>query len=151
MPLAEFQNDRGAVKPGDKLQVTIKSRGPEGYYLLTRSKAARPTDWATLERAFADKTTIVGTVAEHQPGDMVSGRVVEVSGVSAQAELGEGILAACRISPKPEATKDNAGARTDLASLSSMLAARWKTRTTADFRNRTKSSRVRFASFASRS
>ena len=59
--LSEFQNP-SAVKPGDKLQVTIKGRDPEGYYQLTRSKAARPTDWAALERAFADKTTIVGTV-----------------------------------------------------------------------------------------
>ena len=62
LPLSEFQNDREAVKPGDKLQVTIKGRDPGDYYLLTRSKAARPTDWAALERAFADKTTIVGTV-----------------------------------------------------------------------------------------
>ena len=62
LPLSEFQNDRAAVKPGDKLQVTIKGRDPEGYYLLTRSKAARPSDWAALERAFRDKTTIVGTV-----------------------------------------------------------------------------------------
>jgi small subunit ribosomal protein S1 len=62
LPLSEVQNDREAVKPGDKLQVTIKGRDPGGYYLLTRSKAARPTDWAALERAFADKSTIVGTV-----------------------------------------------------------------------------------------
>jgi small subunit ribosomal protein S1 len=62
LPISEFENDRDAVKPGDKLQVTIKGRDPEGYYLLTRSKAARPTDWAALERAFAHKTTIVGTV-----------------------------------------------------------------------------------------
>src|SRR6266699_5963872 len=62
LPLSEFQNDREAVKPGDKLQVTIKGRDPGGYYLLTRSKAARPTDWASLETAFAVKTTIVGTV-----------------------------------------------------------------------------------------
>jgi small subunit ribosomal protein S1 len=62
LPISEFHGDRQAVKPGDKLQVTIKGRDPEGYYLLTRSKAARPTDWAALERAFANKTTIVGTV-----------------------------------------------------------------------------------------
>ena len=62
LPLSEFPDDREAVKPGDKLQVTIKGRDPEGYYLLTRSKAARPTDWAALERAFAAKSTIVGTV-----------------------------------------------------------------------------------------
>ena len=62
LSLSELKNDPSAVKPGDKLQVTIKGRDPEGYYQLTCSKAARPTDWAALERAFADKTTIVGTV-----------------------------------------------------------------------------------------
>ena len=62
LPLSEFQNDRDAVKPGDKLQVTIKGRDPGGYYLLTRSKASRPADWPALEKAFADKRTIVGTV-----------------------------------------------------------------------------------------
>jgi small subunit ribosomal protein S1 len=62
LPLAELQKDRASVNPGDRLVVTIKGRDPEGYYELTLSKAARPTDWAALERAFADKTTIVGTV-----------------------------------------------------------------------------------------
>lgn len=62
LPLSEFPSDQQGVKPGDKLQVTIKSRDPEGYYLLTRSRAARPADWAALERAFAAKSTIVGTV-----------------------------------------------------------------------------------------
>jgi small subunit ribosomal protein S1 len=62
LPMSEFPSDQESVKPGDKLQVTIKGRDPEGYYLLTRSKAARPTDWAALERAFAAKSTIVGTV-----------------------------------------------------------------------------------------
>src|SRR6266581_4411321 len=61
LPLSEFENDR-AVKPGDKLPVMIKGRDPEGYYQLTCSNEARPTDWAALERAFADKRTIVGTV-----------------------------------------------------------------------------------------
>src|SRR6478736_1632524 len=63
LPLSEIQGDRETVKPGDKLQVTIKGRDPEGYYQLTLSKAARPTDWAALERAFANKATIVGTVS----------------------------------------------------------------------------------------
>jgi small subunit ribosomal protein S1 len=62
LPLTEFKNDPSAVKPGDKLQVAIKGRDPGGYYQLTLSKAARPTDWAALEKAFAEKTTIVGTV-----------------------------------------------------------------------------------------
>ena len=60
LPLTELQND--TVKPGDRIQVTIKGRDPEGYYQLSRHKAARPRDWAALERAFAEKTTILGTV-----------------------------------------------------------------------------------------
>jgi len=70
LPLSEFQNERDAVKPGDTLQVTIKGRDPEGYYLLTRSKAARPTNWAALEKAFADKATIVGTVTSVVKGGL---------------------------------------------------------------------------------
>jgi small subunit ribosomal protein S1 len=61
LPITELKSGE-TVKPGDKLQVTIKGRDPEGYYELTRGKVARPTDWAALERAFAEKTTIIGTV-----------------------------------------------------------------------------------------
>jgi small subunit ribosomal protein S1 len=60
LPLSEVQTE--PPKPGDKIQVTIKGRDPEGYYQLTRGKVARPADWAGLEKAFADKATIVGTV-----------------------------------------------------------------------------------------
>jgi small subunit ribosomal protein S1 len=70
LPLSEFAKDREPVKPGDKLQVTIKSREPGGYYLLTRGKALRPTDWTALEKAFAEKTTIVGTVMEVVKGGL---------------------------------------------------------------------------------
>lgn len=70
LPLSEFAKDRTPVKPGDKLQVTIKSREPGGYYLLTRGKAVRPTDWTALEKAFAEKTTIVGTVMEVVKGGL---------------------------------------------------------------------------------
>jgi small subunit ribosomal protein S1 len=51
-----------SVKPGDQLPVSVKGRDPEGYYQLTRAKVSRPKDWSTLEKAFADKATIVGTV-----------------------------------------------------------------------------------------
>ena len=51
-----------AVQPGDKLKVAIKGRDPEGYYLLTRAKISRPTDWDAFEKAFKEKSTILGTV-----------------------------------------------------------------------------------------
>jgi small subunit ribosomal protein S1 len=62
LPLAAFQSAGEAVKAGDKLAVSIKGRDPEGYYELTLGKIERPKDWASLAKAFAEKTTIVGTV-----------------------------------------------------------------------------------------
>jgi small subunit ribosomal protein S1 len=61
LPLVAFPADK-LPKPGDKIQVTVKGRDPEGYYLLTRGKVERVTDWGSLEKAFAEKLTIVGTV-----------------------------------------------------------------------------------------
>ena len=61
LPLTAFPADQ-PPKPGDKVQITIKGRDPEGYYELTRGKVERPTDWESLEKAFAEKSTIVGTV-----------------------------------------------------------------------------------------
>ncbi|MFZ0773228.1 MAG: 30S ribosomal protein S1 [Candidatus Sulfotelmatobacter sp.] len=66
LPLADFQSAGETVKPavkqGDKLLVSVKGRDPEGYYQLTRAKVERPKDWSALEKAFAEKATIVGTV-----------------------------------------------------------------------------------------
>jgi small subunit ribosomal protein S1 len=62
LPLAALQSASETVKPGDKLPVSVKGRDPEGYYQLTRAKVERPKDWSALEKAFADKATIVGTV-----------------------------------------------------------------------------------------
>jgi small subunit ribosomal protein S1 len=62
LPLAVLQGAGETVKAGDKLPVSVTGRDPEGYYQLTRAKVSRPKDWAALEKAFADKATIVGTV-----------------------------------------------------------------------------------------
>jgi len=62
IPLADFTAAGEPVKRGDKLPVSIKGRDPEGYYQLSRIKVERPRDWSALEKAFADKTAIAGTV-----------------------------------------------------------------------------------------
>ncbi|MGB7553627.1 MAG: 30S ribosomal protein S1 [Candidatus Korobacteraceae bacterium] len=62
LPLAAFQSAGEEVKPGDKLTVSVKGRDADGYYELSRLKTAVPKDWSALERAFADKSTIMGTV-----------------------------------------------------------------------------------------
>jgi small subunit ribosomal protein S1 len=80
-------------------------------------------------------TSIDEYVAEHNEGDSVSGRVVEVSGGSARVELGEGIHASCKLSaasPKQNAANPSDDAKPDLASLSSMLSAKWKSGAVAE-------------------
>jgi len=62
LPLTAFASAKEMVKAGDKLLVSIKGRDPEGYYELSLGKIERPTDWASLKKAFTEKTTIVGTV-----------------------------------------------------------------------------------------
>ena len=76
-------------------------------------------------------TSLDEYIAEHQPGDQISGRVVEIAGNNAVIELGEGIRATCRIPTAPSAAKSalaspSTSAKADLSSLSSMLQARWK-------------------------
>ncbi len=66
-------------------------------------------------------------IAEHKAGDVVSGRLIEISGERATIELGEGIQATGRVSLEtPAAEEPQAAAAPDLSSFSSMLAARWK-------------------------
>lgn len=62
IPLAEFVKAGEPVKPGDKLPVSIKGRGEDGYYELSRIHVERPKDWSSFEKAFADKAVIAGTV-----------------------------------------------------------------------------------------
>ena len=70
LPLTALRKGEAAPKPGDKLLVTIKGRGLEGYYELARGRVERPTDWAALEKAFADKTPILGTVTAAVKGGL---------------------------------------------------------------------------------
>ncbi len=66
-------------------------------------------------------------IAEHKAGDLVTGRLMEVSDGNATVELGEGIHAKCRIPAQPAAEQQtSANAKPDLSDLGSMLKARWK-------------------------
>ncbi len=62
LPLTAFATAKEPVKPGDTLQVSVKGRDEDGYYSLSLFKTAIPKDWTSLEKAFAEKSTIVGTV-----------------------------------------------------------------------------------------
>jgi small subunit ribosomal protein S1 len=62
LPLADFVKAGEPVNVGDKIPVSIKGRGEDGYYQLSRIHVERPKDWSAFEKAFADKSPIAGTV-----------------------------------------------------------------------------------------
>jgi small subunit ribosomal protein S1 len=81
-------------------------------------------------------TSIDEYIAEHKAGDVVSGRIVEVNGASAVAELGEGIKAVCGTGGSgagaaPVAKAAATAGKVDLGALSSMLKSKWKGNTPA--------------------
>src|SRR5271155_1529192 len=62
LPVALFADAKEPVEPGTRLQVSVKGRNEEGYYELSRLRVEQPKDWTALEKAFEDKTVIIGTV-----------------------------------------------------------------------------------------
>jgi len=85
-------------------------------------------------------TEIDEYIAEHKPGDVVSGRVVEQSPSLIHVELGDGIRATCHTpaataaaakAAKPAEVAATPVAKPDLSNLSSMLKDRWKGNTSA--------------------
>jgi small subunit ribosomal protein S1 len=76
-------------------------------------------------------TSIDEYIVEHSAGNVVSGRVMDISGDQARVELGEGIHGTCRIAKQSSAKAEvKAESKADLSALSSMLNARWKGGTT---------------------
>ena len=57
-----FPDNGDDVKPGDRMLVSVRGRNEEGYYELSRIRVATPTDWSSLQKAFDEKTPVVGIV-----------------------------------------------------------------------------------------
>src|SRR5579862_751262 len=57
-------------KKGDNVLVSIRGRDEEGNYTLSTIKVETPRDWTGLEAAFANKSTISGTVLEVVKGGL---------------------------------------------------------------------------------
>jgi small subunit ribosomal protein S1 len=66
----EFENNAQGIAVGDRFPVSVKGRNEEGYYALSRLKIAQPTDWASLEAAYAQKAAVAGTVTSIVKGGL---------------------------------------------------------------------------------
>src|SRR5260370_1553631 len=73
-------------------------------------------------------------LADHKEGHIVTGRMTEIAGGSARVDLGEGVVATCRIPAEgsqkedkhAESAPSSSSSKPDLSSLGSMLQTRWK-------------------------
>jgi small subunit ribosomal protein S1 len=93
LPRSAFENNAEGVTAGDKFPVSVKGRNAERYYDLSRHKVVQPTDWASLEEAFTQKTPVVGIVTAVVKGGLTVDVGVRAfmpasrSGVRAAAEM----------------------------------------------------------------
>ena len=71
-------------------------------------------------------TSIDEYIAERKVGDTVSGRVVDVSATRAKVELGEGVMAQCKLTEQKAAEAAASVSKADISSLSEMLSQKWK-------------------------
>jgi len=75
-------------------------------------------------------TSVDEYIAEHKEGDVVTGRVADISHGRARVDLGEGIQATCSMAAADAAAEEEQPAgKADLSSLTSMLSAKWKSGT----------------------
>src|SRR5271170_6002520 len=75
VPIEQVRQPDGAVpfKSGDAIDVMIDRSGPqpEGYVLLSFSKASRLRIWDTLERAMREQLLVSGRVTERTKGGLM--------------------------------------------------------------------------------
>ena len=101
-----------ALKAGERVKAQVLSIDSEKRQLRLSIKKLVPTGLDEF-------------LAEHKEGDVVTGRLMDEHGERARVELGEGIVAHCRMAAAVE-EKTTVPAKADLGSLTSMLQARWK-------------------------
>ena len=74
VPIDQVRQPDGtvAVKPGDTIDVMVDRHGhqPEGYVLLSHSRASRLRIWDTLEQAMRDQLLVSGRVLERTKGGL---------------------------------------------------------------------------------
>jgi small subunit ribosomal protein S1 len=75
-----------------------------------------------------EPTSMDTFIAEHQVGETVTGRVVDIKADRMKVEVAEGVFAFCKMAPEDnQQNKEEAsGGKSDISALTAMLAARWK-------------------------
>ncbi len=102
-----------ALKVGERVKAQVLEADRERRRLRLGIKQLEPT-------------SIDEYLAERKVGEIVTGRLVEVSGNQAKVELGEGVFARCKLA-EPQHQEAAAGAsKADISALTAMLQTKWK-------------------------
>ena len=120
--VADITREKRLDHPSEMLKVgqTVRAQVLD----VDRGKRRIRLGMKQLEPTSADEY-----IAGHQPGEIVTGRVLEVTASRLKVELGEGVHALCRVAEnagEKQAKVAPAVAGGDVSSLSAMLAAKWK-------------------------
>lgn len=111
-----LDHPKEVLKSGQKVRAQVLEFDREKRRIRLGMKQLEPTSVDTY-------------IAEHQAGESVTGRVVDVRGDRAKVELGDGVFATCKIAgggEKEETRQPVSAERVDVASATALLAARWK-------------------------
>ncbi len=119
--IGDISNEKRLNHPNEVLKMGEKVRAQ----VLELDKAKRRI---RLGMKQLQPTSVDEYIAEHKVGEVVSGRLVDVSVGRARVELGEGVNAVCR-SKEPTAAPAARPAdepKADLSTMTAMLKSRWK-------------------------
>ena len=111
-PEKRIEHPRDVLKQGQVVEALVLGVDPDKRQMRLSMKQLVPTG-------------IDEYLAEHKPGDTVTGRIVDVSGERARVELGQGIYAEARITTAVRQDSTASG-NADLSVLTSMLSSKWK-------------------------
>jgi small subunit ribosomal protein S1 len=100
------------LKVGEKVRAQVLEADKERRRLRLGMKQLMPTAMDEY-------------IADHKVGDVVTGRIVDVSSTRLKVELGEGVMTSAK-PPEQKKTASAGAAKADLSSLTAMLSARWK-------------------------
>jgi small subunit ribosomal protein S1 len=118
--ISDITNEKRLDHPKDKL-----TKGQSVRAAVVEIDSSRKRIRLSMKQL--EPTTVDHFISEHQAGETVSGRLVEVHGDLAKVELGEGVIATCQLRTSTESKPMAAEPKpTDVSSLSAMLAQRWK-------------------------
>jgi small subunit ribosomal protein S1 len=101
------------LKIGEKVKAQVLEADKERRRLRLGIKQLEPT-------------SIDEYIAERKVGEIVSGRIMDVSGSRAKVELGEGVFAPCKLPEQKSQQAEATPSKSDVSALSAMLAAKWK-------------------------